>query len=273
MSETEARRSSKTVAVVVPLYPRDWLTPEEEIAFRHMAHYLERYDKYLVIPKSLKFKYPGFDVKRFSNKYFGTADRYSKLLARPEFYEAFREYKYILMHEPDAIVFSDQLMEWCETDLDYIGAPWLHCEDTPFHTRERVGNFGFSLQKVESFLKVLYSEKYTIEPDDYWNYFCARYPKHKQFLHFPKKYLKRIRRFNCARWRLYRIRMRADSFWSDEAVYYVPDFKVASFETGLKFAFEAAPRLCYERNGHVLPFGSHKWWGYDREFWEPYLLT
>jgi hypothetical protein len=30
----------------------------------------------------------------------------------------------------------------------------------------------------------------------------------------------------------------------------VPDFRVADWKTGLRFAFEAGPRLCYELNGH-----------------------
>jgi hypothetical protein len=63
-----------------------------------------------------------------------------------------------------------------------------------------------------------------------------------------------------------------DYFWSDEAVKYWPDFKIASVETGLKFAFEVAPRWCFERNGGRLPFGCHAWPRYDRAFWEPHLL-
>jgi hypothetical protein len=63
-----------------------------------------------------------------------------------------------------------------------------------------------------------------------------------------------------------------DHFWSDEAVKYFPDFKVASIEEGLRFAFEVAPRLCFEMNNRTLPFGCHAWYKFDRTFWEPYLL-
>ncbi len=67
-------------------------------------------------------------------------------------------------------------------------------------------------------------------------------------------------------------RTEADIFWSDEAVHYYPDFKIADVATGLRFAFEVSPRLCLERNQQQLPFGCHAWARYDRAFWEPYLL-
>ena len=53
---------------------------------------------------------------------------------------------------------------------------------------------------------------------------------------------------------------------------YLPEFKVASLEQGLRFAFEASPRTCFEMNGGRLPFGCHAWGRYDREFWTPHLL-
>ena len=41
--------------------------------------------------------------------------------------------------------------------------------------------------------------------------------------------------------------------------------------SALSFAFETNPRACFELNGRRLPFGCHKWWHHDREFWEAYL--
>src|SRR5438093_5469274 len=111
----------KTVAVVVPMHNRTEITPEEEISFRHLVHFLGRYDKYLVIPKSLKVSYPGFDIKRFDNRFFGSTEANKKLIFSPKFYKAFMDYKYILMNQLDCLVFSDRLEEWCGLDLDYIG--------------------------------------------------------------------------------------------------------------------------------------------------------
>ena len=48
-----------------------------------------------------------------------------------------------------------------------------------------------------------------------------------------------------------------DLFWSDQAKRYFPEFKVASLEQGLAFAFEMEPRRCLERTGGRMPFGCH----------------
>ena len=63
-----------------------------------------------------------------------------------------------------------------------------------------------------------------------------------------------------------------DQFWSIEAVKLLPNFKVATVEDGLRFAFEAAPQLCFERANKKIPFGCHAWARYDRDFWEPYII-
>ena len=61
-------------------------------------------------------------------KYFISKESYSRLLVSKSFYEAFSEYEYILIYQPDCLVFSDQLLEWCKKGNDYIGAPWYKTE-------------------------------------------------------------------------------------------------------------------------------------------------
>ncbi len=273
-SNLNRQESLKPVAIVVPFSNRKDLTPEEEISFKHLVHFLGKYDKYLVLPESLQLDYPGFGIKRFNDRFFGSLVAHRKLMLSPEFYKAFIEYKYILIYHLDCLVFSDQLMQWCETDLDYIGAPWLKCPDSPWVEVPRIGNGGFSLRKIESFLKVIYSRRYCVEPNKYWEDFCASKPKYIQYLNLPRKYLKRLRFFNNARWQMSRWHLSSNEefFWCDEAIKYYPEFNIASPETGLRFAFEVSPRLCFEQNNHTLPFGCHAWHKYDRDFWQPYLL-
>jgi hypothetical protein len=62
-----------------------------------------------------------------------------------------------------------------------------------------------------------------------------------------------------------------DRFWSDRALFFNPNFRVAPVSTGLQFSFERHPRYCFEQNGHKLPFGCHAWGKWDRAFWETYL--
>ena len=97
------------------------------------------------------------------------------------FYAAFRDYKYVLLHHLDALVLEDRLQEWCATDLDYIAPPWLKCDDSPWVQVQRVGNGGFSLRKVESFLKVIHSPRLRESADQYWERFATSRPAHVRY--------------------------------------------------------------------------------------------
>jgi hypothetical protein len=278
MSGVGSRAGAATVAVVVPGYTRAEFTAEEELSFRHIEHYLGSYDKYLLVPESLSIDRPGFVLKRFDDRFFGSATAATRFTLSSCFYEAFARYQYILLCHLDALVLSDNLLEWCETGFDYIASPWLKCDDSPWVSRARVGNGGFSLRRIESFLRVLELDQFWVDPDDYWTDFCRQHPTHRQFLGLPRRFLMRSRRFNnvkreIARWHLKTDGMgNEDYFWSDEAPRCDPTFRVAPFEVGLRFSFEVAPRKCFELNHGRLPFGCHAWQKYDRAFWEPYLL-
>ena len=266
---------TKLVAVIIPLSTRPSLTPDEQISLQHVRCFLGGYDQYMLAPHGLPVDFPDVTVKWFPKKFFGSAAAHARLLTSPRFYEAFTDYRYILMYHLDSLVLSDQLEPWCQTDLDYIGPPWINCPDSPWVKQERVGNSGFALMKVESFLRVLYSKRPSVDPEEYWREYYATKPKWVQYVNLPKKYLKRLPFFNSSRWHMYRWlqgRTEADIFWSEEAIHYHPDFKIADVPTGLRFAFEVSPRLCFERNQRQLPFGCHAWGRYDRAFWEPHLL-
>jgi len=268
--------STAQVAIVVPTTARQVFTQDEEISLRHLEHFLSAYPRYFVAPEGSSPTRAGFAVEHFPTRYFGSARAHNLLLLSEEFFARFRSYKYILHYHLDALVFSDRLAQWCETDLDLIGAPWLRCDDSPWVDRARVGNGGFTLMKVESHLNVLRSTRLSIDPDEYWEELCRVIPPHHRWLQLPRKYLKRLGIFNNVRWetRWWSSNgpMAADYFWADRAVRYWPEFRVASLEQGLEFAFEVAPRLCFELNHRRLPFGCHAWTRYDRAFWEPHLL-
>lgn len=270
------KHPSRLVAVVVPMSNRKELTPEEEISIRHLLHFLGKYDKYLVVSKTLQVKFPGFGTKRFDDKFFGSAAAHSRLLLSPIFYKAFIDYQFILIYHLDALVFSDQLTQWCEMDFDFIGAPWIKYDGAPYAGmigfEGKVGNGGFSLRKTESFLKVIYSPRYYIKPATWKTYYASK-PKHVQHLNLPKKILKRLKICNNARWEMSRYGRNEELFWANRATHYYPEFRIAPIEIALQFAFECAPRLCFEKNDHNLPFGCHAWQKYDRSFWEPYLIN
>lgn len=82
---------SKMAAIVVPLSTIPTLTDEEQISFRHLNHYLGKYDIYLLAPQSLQIQFPTENaaIKRFPNKYFGSVKAHAKLLFSPMFYQTF----------------------------------------------------------------------------------------------------------------------------------------------------------------------------------------
>jgi hypothetical protein len=266
-------KTKQLVAIVVPLSDRPQLTTDELISLRHLVHYLGDYPKYLVGSEATGIEIPGFEMKRFSPRYFGSADAYKRLVLSRQFYTSFAAYEYILIYHLDALVFSDQLREWCAAGFDYLGAPWLRSPDDPTQGFSRVGNSGFSLRSVSAALRVIDSRRYRIHPDEYWDKAHAAKSWPLRLLNRPRKWAKHVTRLNGARWEMSRYRANDDGFWSNRAQHYCPDFRIPSVETALRFAFECAPRYCYEQNGRQLPFGCHAWARYDRAFWEPFLLS
>ena len=265
-----------SVAVVITLpHDRTTYTPDEDLSFRHVRHHLGRYDKYVLMPESHQAIYPGLIPKRFSDRYFRSARAHESLLLSEQFYRAFVGYEFILTYDLDALVFSDRLAEWCAAGYHYIGAPWLICPDTPHITEQKVGSGGFSLRRVDSFLRVLTSRRYCVEPDEYWQKYAARTGRFTRLLNTPRKYLKRLVSFNGVRWHVrsaLRGNVHEDRFWAECATHYDPDFRIAPVDVAMRFAFEAEPRTCFERIGGQMPFGAHRWRQFDRAFYTPSLL-
>ncbi len=275
------RPPARDVAILVLLSTRPGLTEAERLSLRHLEHYLGGYDRFLVGPPGSPVRVDGFRVKTFPAKFFGTPVAINHLHYSPLLYRTFEDYRYIMIYHLDSLVFSDQMARWCATDLDYIGAPWLPCEDSPWVTRARVGNTGFGMMKVDAALKVLHN-RYRMEPATYWLDMFTRNsrrvaPLVRLLRRVPRGFPgSRVAGRLVSEWDIMMDpsphNRNGDVFWSDKAVRYDPGYKVASLEQGLEFAFEVAPRKCFELNGGKLPFGCHAWERYDREFWEPHLL-
>jgi hypothetical protein len=226
--------------VVVPAQTLE-LGAEARQALRHLRAYLESYDVFAVLPRSLTGTLAGLPAKRFRTAAFRSTRTYSRLLVSDEFYAAFTDYEYVLVHQLDCLVFSDSLGSWCERGYDYVGAPWTrrNPEGEPYFTD--VGNGGLSLRRVESCRRVLARRKRSL--------------------------LRRARDRLKDPWPF------EDKFWSLEAPGLDPSFRIPSAEVAVGFSFETEPRFCFEANGRRLPFGCHRWMTHDPEFWRPYLLS
>lgn len=271
-------RDAPSVAVIVPQY-RDQLTSDEAISVRHLDRYLSSFDRYVITPRSLESPLGGFERRAFPDRYFGSRSAYSALLLSRTFYDTFADYQWILLYQLDSLVFSDRLLDWCTGDVDFIGAPGLF---VGWPRAEEIRNGGFSLRRVDAFRAVLRSRRYWLEPSDYWQRYWAKRPWPIRYINLPRRYVKRLHRFNGVRWETERWTKgtntsrthgsNEDVFWSLEATRYDPNFKVAPADAALRFAFESNPQRCFEQNDRMLPFGCHGWARYGRSFWQPHLL-
>lgn len=264
--------AKKRVAVTVPLASHPELSDDEEISLRHLRHYLGAYDRFVIAPQSMKVPHDDFQIVRFADQYFGSANAQTRLMMRPEYYEAFSDYEYILTYQLDAIVFSDQLLQWCDTGLDFVGAANHGLTDR----LSVVCAGGFSLRKVQSFLAVLNSTRYAVDPDTYWKQFSAHRSPLGRLINLPRKYVKRLHHFNGVKRQIESFLrdpvLLEDVFFVDHAQTFHPEFRLPTVETALRFAFDETPRFAFELTGRQLPFGAHAWYKQDRQFWEPYLL-
>jgi Protein of unknown function (DUF5672) len=248
-----------SVAVVVPAF-RERLRHDEEISLSHLRTYLAAYDAYVVLPETLDLDLDGLEPVRLEDRHFRTHSAYSCLMQTDVLYRRFEQYERVLIHQLDCLVLSDDLERWCASEWDYVGAPWVRKDAAGRPYFAGVGNGGLSLRRIDSFLHVCEA---------------ARRPQ-------VRAELKR-RRVNAVARRIVREPGRArqlvrdryvweDKFWSNEASWILPGFRIPPPETAVAFAFEAEPRFCFEQNEGRLPFGCHKWEAHDPEFWAPYLL-
>ena len=251
------------VAIVV-VYYRENLSGDEQISLNHLLNHLRKYKKFLVIPNDInpKFSCDEFDVIRLEKKHFKSINRYSRLLVSESFYTMFDEFEYILIYQFDCLVFSDQLEEWCNRDFDYVGAPWFKgfSESGDFLG---VGNGGFSLRKIGSFIRVLN------EPmPDFYSIKDIPFSKYSIYLYLVHNLLRlfRVKKF----YRLYKYFFwgHEDYFWSYFSAFAELGFKKPNVNEALEFAFECNPEYCYDYIGKKLPFGCHGWNRFERrEFW------
>jgi hypothetical protein len=264
--------ATKRVAVTVPLASHPELLPDEEISLAHLRHFLGGYDRFVIAPQSMDVPHDDFEVVRFPDEYFGSANAQTRLMMTPGYYEAFSDYEYILTYQLDAIVFSDQLIEWCESGYAFVSAPNYGLAE---HYAWPCSG-GFALRNVRSFLGVFESERYATDPTSTgarrgWP--VARRPAAPPAAQVPQAappVQQRAARHRplsdregpVARGRVLRA----------QGAHYNPDFRLPSIETALRFAFDENPRHAFELAGERLPFGAHAWFKQDREFWEPHLL-
>ncbi|AQG79664.1 DUF5672 family protein [Spirosoma montaniterrae] len=263
-------KSAAQVAVVVPVY-KTQLTAYERIALTQCVRILGSYPIILVAPHGLSISEyreicPTLTVRTFDKHYFASIQGYNQLMLAEEFYQAFTDFTYMLIHQLDAFVFQDELAEWCQRGYDYIGAPWLRDRDftnwgdaTWFRTKQfiatllnlkkpdgitpreiislnAVGNGGLSLRRVATMITSL------------------------------RRFRSRLNEYH----QNHQDQYNEDVFWGIEVNRYWPFLRIPSYRTALRFAVEFYPQRAIETyNKGKLPFGCHAWDIHGTDYWRP----
>lgn len=203
--------------------------------------------------------------KYYDSSFFKGLEGYNMLCLDYMFYSAFEEYEYMLIYQLDAWVFRDELEQWCMKGYDYVGAPWPQRIVAPVYNPENilVGNGGFSLRKVTSFVKILKSRK---------NFYSIRtlYKlTNKKSIVSVMKFLLMVFGWHNKVDDIIRFSrpLPEDVFWC--VIMHYSNFKLylPNVMTAALFCLEFDPHIYYNET-KVLPFGTHGFCkGENYKFW------
>lgn len=261
--------STQKVAVVVPVY-KTQLSDYEKISIQQCSKVLSGHPIIALKPETLDLAELGSDniftgSVSFDPAFFESVQGYNKLMLSPYFYQQFLGYEFILIYQLDAFVFKDELLKWCNSGYDYIGAPWPKRLEEPdivkaFKTRaitlyhiwkntyedglpsqrqfdNVVGNGGFSLRRVRKFFNL--ASRMRDKVNEY-------HQRHEHQFH-------------------------EDVFWSIEVNRKWHNLRIPTFKTAYKFSIENNPERGVRFN-KGLPFGCHAWDAADNlKYWKPIL--
>jgi hypothetical protein len=270
--------AKEKAAIVIHVY-KEQLSPYERISLMQLRRVLGNYPVIITAP-------PDFSAKQYQivlgdqlreiihlpGHYFKGLAGYNRLMQSKAYYKNFTDFEYILLYHTDAFVFRDELNEWISRDFDYIGAPIYHYDGTMNPAQYRcVGNGGFSLRKVETFIRLADSGERIYKWRDVladflmynWRGRISRMPYYFGLLSGRHAKLNSNRSG---------VRENEDIIWGYYVPKYISPFKIASFEDAYRFSMEFNCDKLMEKNNGELPFGCHGWYrSLFIDFWSPYI--
>jgi hypothetical protein len=266
--------NKKIVNIIIPVYKEN-ISIEEKMSLRQCVNILSSHPITLICQKALNLssyfnEYPNFHVEYFESKYFKNIPGYSKLLISSRFYKRFKSYKYLLIYHLDAWVFRDELLKWCSSGYDYIGAPWFEGWDKVERNAKclGVGNGGLSLRNVKSHLKFTRHPFLWINRNNIFNNLYKG--GYFDILKIVPRIFERIYSNNLQVVRN-KYNLHEDNFWAFVIGNNFESFKIPDMKEAANFSFEYNPGELYESNCHELPFGCHKW-ELNLDFWSKFIL-
>ena len=238
-------RTTMHACVVVPVY-RPEPTAHELLSLTQLADKLGEHPIELVAPAGLDVgpyrrlvgerRSHSFNPRFFEARANSRAS-YSALMVSDGFYQHFKQYEHILIHQTDAFVFDDQLDQWSGRDFDYIGSPhWAEWGARKDLGMTGVGNGGFSLRRVEAFVRTLRD---------------GRRPSRRLKLLVPRSPARALRRAQNGE-------LVEDYYWG----HFAP-INVATIRDAIAFAFEMGLERMAEHYRDLVPFGCHAVWNLE----------
>ena len=256
-------------AIVIPVW-RETLSQTEQISFDRCLSVLGKQHPVILatFPElDLKaYRERGqacgamFSVRHFGRENFDGIHGYNVMMLSPAFYDAFRDFDYILICQLDAYVFEDRLTAWCGKDYDYVGGPVYAPKNLDLDLAT-VGNGGFSLRRVSAFRNAVSAK---LSP------FTRRKPN--PYITWRKKCVyalmlacsgrsQRLRAF-LSRW------VPEDLFFSLALQGTPAELHVPTPAEAVRFAIDLHPEIAFARNGEDWrPFGWHQWHRFP-QYWD-----
>ena len=213
-------------------------------------------------------QFPDITHVHFDPSFFINKLSYSKLLCSREFYDAFADFDFIQIIQLDCYVFEDRLDEFMSMGFDYIGAPWMKngFEGKPEPKLWKVGNGGFSLRRVRSFLSVIEKINETKK---------GVLPV---FQDLSKGIIGKIKKRGIRNNLRHYIKNPPgeDIFWAHYVtkIFDQNEFKIADNTTAAHYSFEVLPQFLFDEiTKGKLPMGCHNWINQNPEFWSSYISS
>jgi hypothetical protein len=263
-------KQSPSVNVVLPVY-KPQLTDYERVSLTQCVRVLGDYPIWIAAPHTLNLSAyheiaPAIQARTFDTSYFTDIQGYNRLMLSEEFYQAFADQEYVLIHQLDAFVFQDDLSYWCRQGYDYIGAPWLRDRDftgwadqLDFLIRKRVATW-LNLKKPDG---VTPREIISLNGVGNGGLTLRRV---SAMLRWLKVFRRKIAEYE----RMSMHQYHEDVFWSIEVNRYWPRLRIPGYRKALHFSIEFFPQWAIEHyNNGQLPFGCHAWDIHGTDYWRP----
>jgi len=254
------------VIVIIPIY-KSTMTSHEKISFDRIIKVFKSRLINLAAPfylkefsESLVKNYKNVTVSFFDDKYFRNIRGYNRLLMSVGFYKNYSNYQFILICQLDVYVFKDDIEYWINKKMDHIGAPIFKGYSKPTEEFKHLGNNGgFCLRNVESCLNILSKNSFRyfrvstlMKVETIWYWRLYRIIRDGLVYNYKISFLKPI--------------INEDIFWSIIVPLEFDFFKSCSPEEAKYFAYDANPKLLFEKSEGIFPMAIHAWWRYDQDF-------